>query len=64
MTELHLRLSYDAVLGLSQGEQLVVDVPDTDVRIYLSCSDSAVESFRQAVHRAMLHMLPVEGSTH
>lgn len=64
VTEMHLRLSYDAVLELSQGEQLVVDVPDTDVRIFLRCSDLAVESFRQAVHRAMLHMLPAEGSTH
>lgn len=61
MTELHLRLSYDAVLGLSQGEQIVVDV-DSDVRIFLSCSDSAVETFRQAVHRAMLHLLPTESS--
>lgn len=61
---MHLRLSYDAVLELSRGEQLVVDVPDTDVRIFLSCSDSAVETFRQAVQRAMLHLLPSEGMQH
>lgn len=64
MTEMHLRLSYAAVIGLSQGEELVIDLPETDIRIFLSCSDAAVETFRQAVQRAMLHMLPTEDVKH
>lgn len=64
MTELYVRLSHEAVLELSMGHELVVDAPDTDTRIYLSCSDAAVETFRQAVQRAMLHMLPVDDVKH
>lgn len=62
MNEIHLTLGSDALRALTEGVELVLDIEET--RIYLSCDAETVQSFQQAVQRALLHLLPAGEQTH
>ena len=64
MTEYHLALSLAAVRAMAEGDELVFDIADDDVRVFLRCDDEAVASFRSQIEKALLHMLPTSDSVH
>lgn len=61
MTELRLALSLDAMRAIAEGDELVLDMVEEGVRVYISCDDEAVNAFNTQVQRALLHMLPISG---
>lgn len=62
MNEIHLALGGEALRALAEGAELVLDIDET--RLYLSCDAETVQSFQQAVQRAMLHLLPAGEERH
>ena len=62
MNEIHLALGGNALRALAEGAELVLDIDET--RIYLSCDAETVNSFQQAVQRALLHLLPAGENRH
>ena len=61
MTELRLALSLDAMRAIAEGDELVLDMMEEGVRVFISCDDEAVNAFHTQVQRALLHMLPISG---
>ncbi len=61
MIELRLALSVDAMRAIAEGAELVFDVEDDGVRVFISCDDEAVNAFQTQVQRALLHLLPIGG---
>lgn len=61
MIELRLALSVDAMRAIAEGAELVLDVEDDGVRVFISCDDEAVNAFQTQVQRALLHLLPIGG---
>jgi hypothetical protein len=59
--ELRLALSVDAMRAIAEGAELVFDVEDDGVRVFISCDDEAVNAFQTQVQRALLHLLPIGG---
>jgi len=59
MVELRLALTLQAMEAIAHGAELVLDVADDDVRVFIRCDDATVSAFQTQVHRALLHMLPV-----
>ena len=59
MIELRLALSLEAMRAIAEGAELVFDMEDEGVRVYISCDDEAVNAFHTQVQRALLHMLPI-----
>jgi L-fucose mutarotase/ribose pyranase (RbsD/FucU family) len=66
VTEVRLSLSLEALQAMSEGDELVFAVDDGgDVtHVLLRCDDMAVESLRDAVQRALLHLLPTSPNVH
>lgn len=64
MTELHLGLSYEAVRALVHGQELVLDTDDGELRIFLRCSDAAIDTFKTQIEKALLRLLPTDESVH
>jgi len=61
VTELRLALSLDAMRAIAEGDELVLDMMEEGVRVFISCDDEAVNAFHTQVQRALLHMLPISG---
>ena len=61
MIELRLALSLQAMRAIAEGSELVFDVEEDGVRVFISCDDEAVNAFHTQVQRALLHMLPIGG---
>ena len=61
MIELRLAQSVDAMRAIAEGAELVFDVEDAGVRVFISCDDEAVNAFQTQVQRALLHLLPIGG---
>jgi len=61
MIELRLALSLDAMRAIAEGDELVLDMVEEGVRVFISCDDEAVNAFNTQVQRALLHMLPISG---
>ena len=59
MIDLRLALSLEAMRAIAEGAELVFDMEDEGVRVYISCDDEAVNAFYTQVQRALLHMLPI-----
>lgn len=59
MIDLRLALSLEAMRAIAEGAELVFDMEDEGVRVYISCDDEAVNAFHTQVQRALLHMLPI-----
>jgi hypothetical protein len=59
--ELRLALSVDAMRAIAEGAELVFDVEDDGVRVFITCDDEAVNAFQTQVQRALLHLLPIGG---
>lgn len=59
MVELRLALTLDAMEAIAQGAELVLDVEEDDVRVFIRCDAATVNAFQTQVQRALLHMLPV-----
>lgn len=64
MTELHLALSIEAMQAMAHGQELVLDMEDEGTRVFLRCDDAAINTFRQQVEKALLHMLPANPTPH
>ena len=47
--------------AIAEGAELVLDVEDDGVRVFISCDDEAVNAFQTQVQRALLHLLPIGG---
>lgn len=62
MDEIVIRFNLQAMRAMAEGNEIVFDCEGT--RICIRCDDEAVESFQQSVHKALLHMLPVDGKFH
>ena len=56
-----MALSVDAMRAIAEGAELVLDVEDDGVRVFISCDDEAVNAFQTQVQRALLHLLPIGG---
>ncbi len=56
-----MALSVDAMRAIAEGAELVFDVEDDGVRVFISCDDEAVNAFQTQVQRALLHLLPIGG---
>ncbi len=61
MIDLRMALSLEAMRAIAEGAELVFDMEDEGVRVYISCDDEAVNAFHTQVQRALLHMLPISG---
>ena len=61
MIDLRLALSLEAMRAIAEGAELVFDMEDEGVRVYISCDDEAVNAINTQVQRALLHMLPISG---
>ena len=61
MIELRLALSLEAMRAIVEGDELVFDIEEDGVRVFISCDDEAVNAFNTQVQRALLHMLPISG---
>ena len=59
MIDLRMALSLEAMRAIAEGAELVFDMEDEGVRVYISCDDEAVNAFHTQVQRALLHMLPI-----
>ena len=59
MIELRLALSLEAMRAIVEGDELVFDIEEDGVRVFISCDDEAVNAFHTQVQRALLHMLPI-----
>ncbi len=59
MIELRLALSLEAMRAIAEGAELVFDMEDEGVRVFISCDDEAINAFHTQVQRALLHMLPI-----
>ena len=59
--DLRLALSLEAMRAIAEGAELVFDMEDEGVRVFISCDDEAVNAFNTQVQRALLHMLPISG---
>ena len=59
MVELRLALSLESVRAIVEGDELVFDMEEDGVRVFISCNDEAVNAFYTQVQRALLHMLPI-----
>ncbi len=57
--ELRLALSLEAMRAIAEGAELVFDMEDEGVRVFISCDDEAINAFHTQVQRALLHMLPI-----
>jgi len=57
--ELRLALSLEAMRAIAEGDELVFDIEEDSVRVFISCDDEAVNAFYTQVQRALLHMLPI-----
>ena len=64
MTEVRLELSREALEAIVRGEELVLDIAEENLRVFLACDQVTLEHFASAVQRAMLHLLPVGDSKH
>lgn len=64
MSDIHLALSASAVDALVSGTELTLDLPGTNLRIYLRCDESAVTTFKEHIDRALLRLLPTDKSVH
>jgi hypothetical protein len=64
MVELRLALTLQAMEAIAHGAELVLDVADDDVRVFIRCDDATVSAFQTQVQRALLHMLPVGDLPH
>jgi hypothetical protein len=45
--------------AIAEGAELVFDMEDEGVRVFISCDDEAINAFHTQVQRALLHMLPI-----
>lgn len=61
MIDLRMALSLEAMRAIAEGAELVFDMEDEGVRVYISCDDEAVNAFHTQVQRALLHLLPISG---
>lgn len=59
MIELRLALSLEAIRAIVEGDELVFDIEEDGVRVFISCDDEVVNAFYTQVQRALLHMLPI-----
>lgn len=62
MNELVIRLNLAAMRAMAEGNEIVFDCDGT--RVCMRCDDATVESFQDSVQKALLHMLPVDGTFH
>jgi hypothetical protein len=56
-----MALSLQAMRAIAEGAELVFDMENESVRVFISCDDEAVNAFHTQVQRALLHMLPISG---
>ena len=61
MIDLRMALSLEAMRAIAEGAELVFDMEEEGVRVYISCDDEAVNAFHTQVQRALLHLLPISG---
>lgn len=61
MIDLRMALSLEAMRAIAEGAELVFDMNEEGVRVFISCDDEAVNAFHTQVQRALLHMLPISG---
>lgn len=61
MIDLRMSLSLEAMRAIAEGAELVFDMDEEGVRVFISCDDEAVNAFHTQVQRALLHMLPISG---
>ena len=54
-----MALSLEAMRAIAEGAELVFDMNEEGVRVFISCDDEAVNAFHTQVQRALLHMLPI-----
>ena len=59
--DLRMALSLEAMRAIAEGAELVFDMNEEGVRVFISCDDEAVNAFHTQVQRALLHMLPISG---
>ena len=59
MIDLRMALSLEAMRAIAEGAELVFDMNEEGVRVFISCDDEAVNAFHTQVQRALLHMLPI-----
>ena len=59
MIDLRMSLSLEAMRAIAEGAELVFDMDEEGVRVFISCDDEAVNAFHTQVQRALLHMLPI-----
>ncbi len=59
--DLRMALSLEAMRAIAEGAELVFDMNEEGVRVFISCDDEAVNAFNTQVQRALLHMLPISG---
>jgi hypothetical protein len=64
MVELRLALTLQAMEAIAHGAELVFDIEEDDVRVFISCDAATVNAFQTQVQRALLHMLPVGDLPH
>ena len=57
--DLRLALSLEAVRAIAEGAELVFDMDEAGVRVFISCDDEAISAFQTQVQRALLHLLPI-----
>ena len=56
-----MALSLEAMRAIAEGAELVFDMEEEGVRVFIACDDEAVNAFVTQVQRALLHMLPTSG---
>lgn len=61
MVEVRLALSVEAMQAIAAGNELAIDAGD-GLRVFLSCDDAAITTFRDRIEKAMLHLLPVSNT--
>jgi hypothetical protein len=66
ITELRCQLSLEALMALTRGEELAFDGESGKDKytIVIRCSDAALASMRSEIERAMLHLLPIDSTSH
>ena len=58
MNEIEMKFSIGTIRALLEGQSIVFDLEEAQLRVVVNCDVSAVNTFRDHVNRAMLELLP------
>lgn len=64
MNELRLKLSLEAIQLLFSGEEIAVELEETNLRVTLVLTDGAFETVRDRIEKSMLMHLDAGPMTH